>query len=116
MTALTMTASVTPAMTDQTPLRRDETGSAAQSDGMNQGMRVLSSLVAGVLFYGGLGWLGDHFLGTGFLLPVGIVLGAAFGAYASIKRLTAELDSGQAATTMTAEAATIATRVERGRR
>ena len=36
---------------------------------MNQGMRVLSYLIAGVAFYGFLGWLGDHFLGTGFLLP-----------------------------------------------
>jgi F0F1-type ATP synthase assembly protein I len=79
-------------MTDQTPLRRDEPQSAA-SDGMNQGMRVLSSLVAGVLLYGGLGWVGDHFLGTRFLLPVGIVLGAAFGAYTSIRRLTTTLRS-----------------------
>jgi hypothetical protein len=37
---------------------------------------VLSYLIGGVLVYGGLGWLGDHFLGTSFLLPLGIVLGA----------------------------------------
>ena len=40
-------------------------------------MRVLSYLISGVLVYGALGWVGDHFLGTRFLLPVGIVLGAA---------------------------------------
>ena len=47
---------------------------------MNQGMRVLSYLIAGVVLYGFLGWLGDHFLRTSFLLPVGIVVGAAFAA------------------------------------
>ena len=58
--------------------------------GMNQGMQVLSYLISGVVLYGGLGWLGDHYLGTGFLLPVGIVLGAAFGIYLVLKRFAAE--------------------------
>jgi F0F1-type ATP synthase assembly protein I len=53
---------------------------------MNQGMRVLSYLISGVLVYGLLGWLGDHYLGTGFLLPIGIVSGAAFGVYVIIRR------------------------------
>jgi len=56
------------------------------SAGMDQGLRVLSYLISGVVFYGGLGWLGDHFLGTGFLLPIGIIAGAAFGVYVIIKR------------------------------
>jgi ATP synthase protein I len=59
------------------------------SQGMNQGMQVLSYLISGVVLYGGLGWLGDHFLGTGFLLPIGIVLGAAFGIYLVVKRFGA---------------------------
>lgn len=54
--------------------------------GMDVGMRVLSYLIAGVLCYGGLGWLGDHFFGTSFLLPIGIVLGAAGGCYTIIRR------------------------------
>jgi F0F1-type ATP synthase assembly protein I len=54
--------------------------------GMDLGMRVLSYLIAGVLVYGGLGWVGDHYLGTGFLLPLGIVLGAAGGCYVIIRR------------------------------
>lgn len=56
------------------------------SAGMDQGLRVLSYLISGVLLYGGLGWVGDHFLGTGFLLPIGIVAGAAFGVYVIIRR------------------------------
>lgn len=53
---------------------------------MNQGMRVLSYLISGVLVYGLLGWLGDHYLGTGFLLPIGIISGAGFGVYVIIRR------------------------------
>ena len=59
---------------------------AEKLDGMNLGMRVLSYLISGVGFYGFLGWLGDHFLGTGFLLPIGIVFGAALGCYVIIRR------------------------------
>jgi F0F1-type ATP synthase assembly protein I len=54
--------------------------------GMDKGMRVLSYLIAGVLLYGGLGWVGDHYLGTHFLLPIGIILGAAGGCYVIIRR------------------------------
>jgi F0F1-type ATP synthase assembly protein I len=53
---------------------------------MEQGIRVLSYLISGVLVYGLLGWLGDHYLGTKFLLPIGILLGAGFGVYVVIRR------------------------------
>ncbi len=53
---------------------------------MDRGMSALSYLIAGVLLWGGLGWLGDHFLGVGFLLPIGIVVGAGFGCYMIIIR------------------------------
>ena len=35
-----------------------------------------SYLVAGVLFYGAVGWLLDQWLGTRFLVAVGVLLGA----------------------------------------
>src|SRR5687768_5468533 len=57
-----------------------------RSDGMDLGLRVLSYLISGVLLYGLLGWLGDHYFGTKFLLPIGIVVGAAFGVYVIIRR------------------------------
>lgn len=56
------------------------------STGMDQGIRALSYLIGGVLVYGFAGWLGDHFLGTGFLLPIGIVLGAGLGVFVIVKR------------------------------
>jgi ATP synthase protein I len=40
------------------------------------GWRILSYLIGGILIYGGLGFGLDRWLGTQFLLPVGIVIGA----------------------------------------
>ncbi|HEY0472612.1 MAG TPA: hypothetical protein VGD34_13130 [Kribbella sp.] len=40
------------------------------------GWRVFSYLIGGVVVYGGIGFGLDRWLGTQFLLPVGIVLGA----------------------------------------
>lgn len=54
--------------------------------GMNEGMTVLSYIVAGIVFYGGLGWVGDHFLNTSFLLPLGLILGMVGSLYLIIKR------------------------------
>ena len=68
--------------------QRDQGRSAPDNAAMDQGMRALSYLISGVLLYGALGWVGDHFLHTSFLLPIGIVLGAAFGIYTMIRRLT----------------------------
>lgn len=82
------TASVWPAMAERA--QDEDRVVGGEPGGMNQGMQVLSYLIAGVLLYGGLGWLGDHYLGTGFLLPVGIVLGAGFGIYLVVKRFGAE--------------------------
>lgn len=93
-----ITASVSVAM-NQTP--HDDVTAAPDAptgpigaQGMNQGMQMLSYLIAGIALYGFLGWLGDHFLGTGFLLPVGIVAGAGLGIYLVIRRATAEPGTG----------------------
>jgi ATP synthase protein I len=47
---------------------------------------VIGTLVAGVLAWGGIGWLLDRWLGTEFLVAVGILLGAAGAFYLIIKR------------------------------
>ncbi len=54
--------------------------------GLDEGLRCVSYLLSGVLLYGGAGWLLDQWLGTAFLLPLGIVLGAAGGVYLIHKR------------------------------
>ena len=75
--------------------RAEEEGGQVHSHavGMNEGLRVLSYLIAGVALYGALGWLADWLLGTGFWLPVGIVLGAASAVYTIIRRFGRVEDS-----------------------
>jgi F0F1-type ATP synthase assembly protein I len=43
-------------------------------------------LVSGVAFYGLLGWLVDRWLGTSFLVVLGILLGAGLGLYLTFAR------------------------------
>ena len=47
---------------------------------------IIGTLVAGVLAWGGIGWLLDRWLGTSFLVAVGIVVGMAGAFYLIIKR------------------------------
>jgi len=58
----------------------------ATGAGADAGMRVLAELMAGLILYGGLGWLGDHLLHTGFLLPVGLLVGFALSIYGVFRR------------------------------
>ena len=53
-------------------------------------------LVAGVGFYGLLGWLADLWLGTSYLVAVGILLGAGLGVYATWSRFRLKPDSTNA--------------------
>jgi ATP synthase protein I len=95
VTAATITASVCHAMKERPKADLDQPKSQGgeKSGGMDLGLRVLSYLISGVLIYGLLGWLGDHYLGTKFLLPIGIVAGAAFGVYVIIRRFGRIYDS-----------------------
>lgn len=54
--------------------------------GPEDGLAVLSYILAGLLFYGGLGWVGDHYLGTSWLLPVGLIAGLVSSIYLISKR------------------------------
>jgi F0F1-type ATP synthase assembly protein I len=60
-----------------------------------------SYLVAGVLFYGLVGWLLDQWLGTRFLVAVGVLLGGGLGTYMMIvllRRQTEAADSRHSST------------------
>ena len=43
-------------------------------------------IVAGVGVYGVLGWLADRWLGTTYLVAIGILVGAGFGIYMTFAR------------------------------
>jgi F0F1-type ATP synthase assembly protein I len=47
---------------------------------------ILGTLVAGVLAWGGIGWLLDRWLGTRFLVAIGVLVGAAGAFYLIIRR------------------------------
>lgn len=57
-----------------------------EGGGSDQGMRILSYLVAGLLVYGGVGWVLDYLFTTTFIFPLGIIVGAAAGIYMVIMR------------------------------
>jgi F0F1-type ATP synthase assembly protein I len=57
---------------------------------------VPSYLVAGVLFYGAVGWLLDQWLGTRFLVAAGVLLGGGLGTYMMIVQLRRQTAAEQA--------------------
>jgi F0F1-type ATP synthase assembly protein I len=54
--------------------------------GNGDGFGALSYLLAGLLLYGGIGWLLDKWLHTGFFLPAGLILGLGLGIFLVIRR------------------------------
>ncbi|MBS42223.1 MAG: hypothetical protein CMH83_03400 [Nocardioides sp.] len=55
----------------------------AQADERPRGdpWHAFGYLVAGVMLYGSIGWLLDRWWGTGFMVAIGILLGAVLGLY-----------------------------------
>jgi len=49
-------------------------------------LHAFGYLVSGVAVYGILGWLADRWLGTSFLVVLGILLGAGLGIYMTYVR------------------------------
>ncbi|MGB0101131.1 MAG: AtpZ/AtpI family protein [Nocardioides sp.] len=62
--------------------------SAAPQDDRPKGdpWHAFGYVVSGVAIYGFLGWLLDQWLGTSFLVAVGILIGAGLGIYLTFKR------------------------------
>lgn len=53
------------------------TSGGSGSDGQNAGWTIFSYLIAGMIFYGGLGWLIGHWTGHPIIFPLGMLLGLA---------------------------------------
>lgn len=47
---------------------------------------IVAYLLSGFVVWGGAGWLLDWWLGTSFLLPLGILLGGGLSTYAVYRR------------------------------
>jgi len=52
----------------------------------NTGMKIFAEMLAGVLLYGGLGYLGDRLLHTSFLVVIGLLLGLGLSMYLVFRR------------------------------
>jgi F0F1-type ATP synthase assembly protein I len=61
--------------------------SGATSSQPSRSSSAPSYLVAGVLFYGAVGWLLDQWLGTRFLVAAGVLLGGGLGTYMMVVQL-----------------------------
>ncbi|WP_203335968.1 AtpZ/AtpI family protein [Nocardioides limicola] len=68
-------------------MAQQQTPSADSSDSPpGSPWQALGYLVAGVLFYGLIGWALDWWLGTTFLVAIGVLVGAGLGIYMTIAR------------------------------
>jgi F0F1-type ATP synthase assembly protein I len=65
------------------------TGSPGGGDkwrGSEVAWAIIATLLAGVLAWGGIGWLVDRWTGSHLFLPIGVVVGFAGAFYLVIKR------------------------------
>lgn len=81
MSAGTSAAIVRCAMSQQSPPPANH-GSRPQGDPWH----AFGFLATGVAVYGLLGWLADRWLGTSYLVVIGILLGAVLGLYMTFAR------------------------------
>lgn len=56
------------------------------STGADEGWAVMTTLIGGFVLWGAIGGALDHWFGTHFLLPVGLIVGMALGIYAVVAR------------------------------
>lgn len=66
---------------EPTPEERAEAARQVNQREAEAAWRSVAYLISGPLLYGGLGWLLDRWLGTTFLVGVGIVGGMALSLY-----------------------------------
>ncbi len=76
-----MTGNVRPAMSQQNPPSAPKP-SSPQGDPWH----AFGYVVSGVVMYGLIGWLVDRWLGTSFIVAVGILIGAGLGIFMTFAR------------------------------
>nr|WP_203676810.1 AtpZ/AtpI family protein [Actinoplanes siamensis] len=77
-------------MTGQEPPHDDRGDEGPPPPDTGAGMTAVTYLIAGMLVWGGIGWLVDHYVGTpGIFTGIGSVLGIAGGVYLIVRRLGA---------------------------
>ena len=81
---------VRPIMAGQQPPSDPHKGDSPPPVDSSAGWLAISYLLGGMLVWGGIGWLVDHWLGTkGIAMGIGAVIGGAAGVYLIARRLGA---------------------------
>jgi ATP synthase protein I len=77
-------------MTGQEPPSKPPGDGGPKPPDMGMGMTALSYLLGGMLVWGGIGWLVDHWVGTrGIFAGIGAVIGVGGGIYLIARRVGA---------------------------
>jgi len=53
----------------------------------NTGLKIFAEIMAGILLYGGLGYLADRLLHTSFIVIIGLLFGIGLSMYLVFKRI-----------------------------
>ncbi len=61
---------------------------AARRPRESDGWAIMSYMIAGMILYGGIGWLVSRWTGISALFPVGMIVGLALGIALIIYRVT----------------------------
>lgn len=72
--------------------RQDPASAPDHESSQGDPWHAFGYLVSGVGVYGILGWLADRWLGTSFLVVVGILVGAGLGLYMTFARFNRKQD------------------------
>lgn len=67
-------------------MRKKRAVPGAASNGAAMGWAATSTMLGGLVVWGGVGWLLDLWWGTRFATPIGVILGMALGVYAVVMR------------------------------
>jgi ATP synthase protein I len=68
----------------QSPANQENSRRPREADGW----AIMSYMIAGMILYGGIGWLVGRWTGISVLFPVGMILGLALGIALIIYRVT----------------------------
>jgi ATP synthase protein I len=64
--------------------QEQQPGSPREADGW----QILSYMLGGMIFYGGIGWVAAHYTGISVLFPIGMILGIGLSVAMIIFRFT----------------------------
>ena len=77
-------------MTGQEPFNKPHDGDGPNPPDTGMGMTAVAYLLAGMLVWGGIGWLVDTWIGTkGIFAGIGAVVGIGGGVFLIVRRLGA---------------------------